>query len=139
MWSLGHCYQVYGLARTSELRRTKLYRNAIGPDIILLAELALLGSFAHVPEPLFYLRRMPDIGSWESYVRKLNKRLTRWTAVSLYWEMISHHLQAVNAHVRGLIGRAALMLSVIICMLFKYHWILKSLVASSKQKQAKSA
>jgi hypothetical protein len=82
---------------------------------------------------------MPDIGSWESYVRKLNKRLTRWTAASLYWEMISHHLQAVNAHVRGLIGRAALMLSVIICMLFKYHWILKALVASSKQKQAKSA
>ena len=51
------CYEVFGLLRRSALDRTKLIGNHRGGDNVLLFRLALLGSFAIVPEPLFLLRR----------------------------------------------------------------------------------
>src|SRR6266545_3419674 len=75
MWSLSYCYQIYGLMRSSALRCTGLARDTIGTDAILLAELSLLGTFAYMPDRLFYIRRMPDAGDWARYAAKLNKRL----------------------------------------------------------------
>jgi glycosyltransferase involved in cell wall biosynthesis len=47
---------LYGLIRSSALRQTMLHRSYAGSDNALMCELALLGPFHRVPEPLFFNR-----------------------------------------------------------------------------------
>jgi len=47
---------VYSLIRASALRQTHLYQRVLGPDYLLALELSLLGAFAVVPQPLFFMR-----------------------------------------------------------------------------------
>lgn len=51
------CSAIYGVIRADALARTTLFLNLWGPDVVLLAQLALLGSFVKVRE-LLYHRRM---------------------------------------------------------------------------------
>lgn len=55
-WHLGG-YQICGLMKTSAMRKTNLLtRNSIAGDLIMIQELALLGTFACIHAPLHYLR-----------------------------------------------------------------------------------
>jgi glycosyltransferase involved in cell wall biosynthesis len=56
----GGWYQVYGLARRDALQRTHLFQDLYGPDAVLVLELAMLGPFARIPEPLFFYRQFPE-------------------------------------------------------------------------------
>jgi glycosyltransferase involved in cell wall biosynthesis len=47
---------VYSLIRASALRQTHLCQRVFGPDCLLALELSLLGPFAVVPQPLFFMR-----------------------------------------------------------------------------------
>jgi len=51
---------IYGLMRRSALQQTQLFRPCYGPDVVLLAELAMLGRFRNVPQKLFFYRRYDD-------------------------------------------------------------------------------
>jgi len=53
---LGLCNALYGVLRTTALRRTALLGVYPGSDIVLQAELSLYGTFWEVPEPLFFRR-----------------------------------------------------------------------------------
>jgi glycosyltransferase involved in cell wall biosynthesis len=53
-------YQFYGLIRRDALVRTRLATDRYGSDVVLLAELALLGPFALVPDVLFSYRQYPE-------------------------------------------------------------------------------
>lgn len=53
------CNAVFGLVPTHVLRRTRLIAPFASSDEVLLVELALLGRFREVPEPLF-MRRIHD-------------------------------------------------------------------------------
>src|SRR5262249_55916158 len=53
---LGWCDAIYGLMRTSALRKTALFRRCFAPDNLLLAEISLSGHLARLREPLFYRR-----------------------------------------------------------------------------------
>jgi glycosyltransferase involved in cell wall biosynthesis len=66
---------IAGVIRADMLRRTRLIANYAGSDAVLLAELALLGTFHEVPDCLFYRRIHPrkstlantndeDVASW---------------------------------------------------------------------------
>ena len=57
--SAGECNAVFGLIRSSLLEKTPLIGNYNGSDIILLANLALLGKFYEISEELFYRRDHP--------------------------------------------------------------------------------
>ena len=133
IWSLTYCYQIYGLLRSSALRRTSLTRPTIGPDTILLAELALLGAFAFVPERLLYIRRMPDSGDWGQYVRKLGRRLTRWSALMLCWEMVLYHLLAVHRHMRSPSRKLLLLIAVLLCIPIRYRAVFGRIIAASRR------
>lgn len=52
---------VFGLMRTEALHRTRLHGGYPSSDHVLLAELALLGSFVEVPEHLFFRRQHEDM------------------------------------------------------------------------------
>lgn len=133
LWRLGYCYQFYGLMRSNILRQTNTYEGVVGPDVIRLSELSLLGAFAYVPELLFHMRKMPDYGDWNKYVEKLNIRLTMWSALYMYLDMIYCHLLLVR-HVRSYINKVILLTSVLICMVVRYYWVLTGLISSSVRK-----
>ena len=50
------CYEVFGLIRSSAIRRSGAIRSFNGSEKVLLAELALQGPFLHVPKKLFFSR-----------------------------------------------------------------------------------
>ena len=60
------CLEVFGLIRTEALRRTSLIGAYYGSDKILLAELATIGRFHKVPEPLFLRGCQPEQSSYLS-------------------------------------------------------------------------
>lgn len=47
---------IYGVIRSDELGRTRLFRKVVSPDRVLLAELAFQGYFAQVEQVLFHRR-----------------------------------------------------------------------------------
>lgn len=53
----GGFYQSYGLIRSDALRRTSMFHNVYGPDIVLMLELALQGPFVNVPKIMFWYRQ----------------------------------------------------------------------------------
>ena len=55
-----HMYNCpYGLIRSAMLRKSRLYGLFPGSDHVLFAELAMLGVFIEIPEPLLRIRRHP--------------------------------------------------------------------------------
>jgi glycosyltransferase involved in cell wall biosynthesis len=55
-----NCTEIFGLMRTSMLKRTNLHGSYVGSDRNLLAELLLLGTIGYVEEYLFLRRNHPD-------------------------------------------------------------------------------
>jgi glycosyltransferase involved in cell wall biosynthesis len=145
IWGIAYAHQIYGVIRSSALRRVLPLKNTLGADHALLAELALLGEFAYVPAPLFYIRRPIDkwgdrdewLDAVDALTAKIDKHVTtRRSALYLYWQMIHNHLRAVNKHVRGP-DKLALLASTLLCVLLKYHWLLKALLGVSEYKRGK--
>jgi Glycosyl transferase family 2 len=50
------CFEIFGLMRRTALLRTPLFRHTFGWDKVILAELALLGTWQEVDEPLWMWR-----------------------------------------------------------------------------------
>ena len=59
LWHVNMYNSPYGLIRSDMLRKTRLCGFYPGADQVLLAELAMLGVFVEIPEPLLRIRRHP--------------------------------------------------------------------------------
>ena len=68
-YGLVEAYQYYGVYRFDAFKSLGCHQ-VIGPDHVQLTELAILGSFALIDEPLFFLRMADDWGDWEVYRKK---------------------------------------------------------------------
>jgi len=124
LWKLDiNRYLVYGLIRSSALKRTRLLKSTVMSDVVLLNELSLLGAFAYLPELLFYLRRLPDYGDWNEYLKKHMIESASRSALYLYWRAFRYHLEAVNAHLPGYTEKVIMTASVLLFMLVKYYWV----------------
>ncbi|CAC5344271.1 MULTISPECIES: glycosyltransferase [Planktothrix] len=133
LWGLGYCYPVYGLIKLSALRQATLGLKIIGPDVLLLAELSLFGSFAHLQQPLLYIRRMADFGDWNRYIEKVfNQRLSELSANQLFWEIIESHLLVIGKHLQPSPQKDAIVVSIVNCLLTKYQWILTGIMPSTR-------
>lgn len=91
------CVEVFGLMRASALARTHLESNYYGGDKTLLAELALLGRFLHVPEPLFVNRdhagrsmRAVPFHQRQAFhnTGDARQRVTHWALYTDYWRAV---------------------------------------------------
>ncbi len=134
LWGIGYCYPIYGVIKSQVLKRVNLGVKVIAPDNLILAELSLLGSFANIHEPLLYMRKMDDYGSWDKYVEKIfTKSLSDLPGSSLYLQMIGEYLKIVNKHINGSFEKDAATLSTVLCLLEKYSWILTGLQDSKLQ------
>jgi glycosyltransferase involved in cell wall biosynthesis len=130
LWGLGYVHQLSGIMRSSALKRTGLIRpKMVGSDLILLSELALLGAFAELPEPLLCLQRLSDYGSTTQFlVKALGPSSEGRSSWHLYGKMIYEHARVVPKHTRGFREKRVLVLSSIFCMLTKYRWVLRGLL-----------
>lgn len=100
------CTDIFGVIRASALRRTRLFGNFHGADEIVLAELAMLGGFAKIDEPLFANREHDGRYS----VQVALKDQTRWYNTAKrrgrgfpLWRQYGGYIAALRAHP---IGRA---------------------------------
>jgi glycosyltransferase involved in cell wall biosynthesis len=137
LWGLGYCYPVYGLISSQALRKVSLGLQVIATDAIILTELSLLGAFAHISEPLLYMRKMDDFGSWDKYLEKIfMQRLSDLSPHCLYWQMIDEHLKVVSKHIGSSLEKDAATLSTVLCLLTKYSWVLNGIQYSKAQLQS---
>ena len=88
-WSM--CNPAFALMRRSALGHTGLIRAHPSADVVMLCELALLGQFWEVPEPLF-LRRVHDEMSWRA-----NKTQT---GVALWYDPHAHPNELLHNRTR---------------------------------------
>jgi glycosyltransferase involved in cell wall biosynthesis len=95
------CVEMFGVIRTNALLRTNLMSGYFGGDKTMLAELALLGRFLHVPEPLFInrdhpersLRAVPFHRRQEFHdTRNVRRRVTHWALYTDYWRAVRTHV-----------------------------------------------
>ncbi len=83
--SRGGWYTIYGVIRREALASTRLYLEGFGADVVLTLELALLGPFVRVPEPLhqirlFETRTDDDRGTWHNAIPDRERiRAAPWT------------------------------------------------------------
>ena len=125
---------IYGLMRASALRETRGYTQSYAPDLVLLAELSLVGTFAHVGEVLHRVRKMSSYGSWEATLEKHFPGVTRRGAHKLYWRMFSELFRATRKHCRGRTEPLHAKIIVAHCLLTKYRWILMGLLALRRRR-----
>ncbi|MHC4983752.1 MAG: glycosyltransferase family 2 protein [Planctomycetota bacterium] len=100
-------YPIFGLIRSSVLRKTPLLRSCVGADYCLLVDLLLLGKFAEIPEYLMRLRA--HAGGHSCKVTEALRKGTRdyekeaqwWNpncrrnVVLPYWRRMGEHLLSV--------------------------------------------
>jgi hypothetical protein len=115
------CNPVFGLMRTSILRKTALIGNYAASDRVLLAELAIHGQFYEVPERLF-LRRVhlqrslaanvtdSDIAAWFDPAMRSRILLPRWRRLLEYLRAIKRAPLSCSerVHCYGQVGHFAL-------------------------------
>jgi glycosyltransferase involved in cell wall biosynthesis len=131
LWGMGYGSPVYGLIRSSALKRTTL-ETTVGLDNIILNELSLLGDIAYIDEPLQYVRKQPNFGDWESYItRVFNRPSSDFSGADLFWKMTYDYLKIIYKHVEDPNVRNVLSTSIINCVLTKYRWILSGLMSTN--------
>jgi glycosyltransferase involved in cell wall biosynthesis len=98
------CRMVFGVIRKAALARTRLHLSFDGSDRNLIAELALLGRFAHINRPLFRNRDHP--GRYTRAVRLDPRNVMAWQQpdragqrVLHRWENFREYVAAVGRHV----------------------------------------
>jgi glycosyltransferase involved in cell wall biosynthesis len=134
LWGMGYGSPIYGLLRSSALKQVTLGTKTVGPDNILLNELSLIGDIAYLDEPLQYVRKLDDFGSWESYISKIfNRQLSEFSGMDLFWSMTYEYLKVIYKHIPDPSTRNVLATSVANCLLTKYRWILSGLANSDTQ------
>ncbi len=92
------CTHVFGVMRTRALRATRLLADYYGSDRAFLAEIALLGRFVHIPEPLFMNREHPARGSRAVRHKQGSRRgLPILLLYGDYWRAVSAHVRDPRA------------------------------------------
>jgi len=116
---------VYGLIRIDALRRAGVFRPVIQPDRLLMVELALAGSFAQVPEALWF-RRQPAQASVEKQRTSLFAGAGPAELGQPVW--LQHSRVLITEYVAGTppagIGRARMALLILryqAAYLFRHH------------------
>lgn len=91
-YALLYAYQCSGIYRTEELKAVKGHTVA-GSDHVMLAELALRGTFAESPEILFFMRQREDFGDQEAYKRKHLVTTEEYCGISQYLRTMQAYMQ----------------------------------------------
>jgi len=103
--TLEKCNSIFGMIRIEALRKTRLIGSFRASDMILLAELALLGKFYELPEYLFFRRDHPQ-SSMRAYSK--GERVAwfdphhRNRYQNFYWTIFIEYLRSIHNVQSGL-------------------------------------
>ena len=117
-------YQVYGLCRIETLRAVMPLRKTLGPDLLLLTELAMTGTFVFIPELLFCLRRTEDTDHLQKSLQKLRLDLGRVKSLRLIRGFFAGHLEIICKYCSSASERFTLSLLVVGYLLKRWHRLL---------------
>lgn len=126
------CVDSYGLIRRSALEKTRLFIDTYGAEKVLMAELSLLGKYAHVPQILFAQRIHEEASSaivnhkeQQKYVGSKSKGFIR-TRLGLFFA----HFKSVNRHRLGFVQKSKAYLALLryIFQVDKWAKITKDLI-----------
>ncbi|MDT3685401.1 MAG: glycosyltransferase family 2 protein [Pseudorhodoplanes sp.] len=102
---VGTCYEVFGVFRREALKKSALHRFYYGSDRALIAEMALLGRFLHVPDVVFYNREHANRSInivdkkarvfWHNTDAKSTRALEHWKLLKQLIETAVRHRQVV--------------------------------------------
>lgn len=93
-----HSYAIYGMYRRSVFEKIPPMPNCLGPDLILLAELSLIGSFAFVSDTEFYMRRTHDIAHLQQHFNKIHLHLGPGGSAIICADLFRHHFALVEKY-----------------------------------------
>ncbi len=89
----------FSMMRSSALRHTRLLDSFVSSDYVLLFELALLGEFREIPEPLFFRREHPAMSRHANIgpeqVMKWFDPSHRGRYVTEFWRLFAEHLVSI--------------------------------------------
>ncbi len=128
LWGMKYFFPIYGVIRSSELKKTSLFGPIVGSDVLLLNELSILGTFASVPGPQFYMRRFEDSFTMKRSIdRSIANYHTGWFAYLTYWRMIYENIVVLAKHMDSIADKIIVSLSILVSMNKKYRGILHEL------------
>ncbi|MFZ3385028.1 MAG: glycosyltransferase [Candidatus Methanoperedens sp.] len=95
------CFDVFGLIRSKDLRKTSLIKAYPGSDRVLLAELGIIGRFYEIPEYLFFnreheersIRALPNVclrAGWFDTSKEGKIVLSRCGVFVEYFKAVNH-------------------------------------------------
>lgn len=100
-WKYPPQIPVFGLMRTSELKKTRLLGKFSSADRILVGHLALLGPLYGIPETLFFYRRHPEQSTGNplmgrhAYISWYDTK-KRNTITFPHWRLLREHLKSIS-------------------------------------------
>ena len=123
LWGLQYAYPIYGIIRSSALKKTGLIGNAkIGADIVLLTELSFHGTFAEVSEPLLYIRQSDDSGNWKQYYSKsFGSQSAMPSSMYLFSNLLGQFIKIIAKHGRTFPEKLGYSVAALFCMFTKYR------------------
>jgi glycosyltransferase involved in cell wall biosynthesis len=88
---------VNGVIRRAALLRASRLGVYMGADIVLMAELALMGKFVLIPEDLFYRRMIAQTATKLKSAEEMERHLVPTARAPLKWQHWRYHLGLLNA------------------------------------------
>lgn len=106
------CFDVFGLVRADAFARTRMLDHYVASDRILRAELALLGRYHVLDEPLFLNRDHPERsvrkhpahhlrGEWFDPALAGKRLLPHWRILREYWRCVGRHDLRAGERIRA--------------------------------------
>lgn len=117
------CESVFGVMRADVLRRTFLMSDYAGCDRVLLAQIALLGRFHEVPEPLFVHREHKG-RSTRAY--KDSQTRTPWFNPSRAGKPMYPHVKMLRNYARAAIEADVSIIDKIACLAMLVPWSIRN-------------
>jgi len=128
LWGLRGGQPSYGVFRRQALKKTPAYTHIVSPDMALLIELAAIGKFAYVSDPLLYVRRGETYDNWPFYLgRHFPEELHGGKTERLYWRMMREVAMRVVRHIHTVPGKVLAIFSVVVGMWVNFRWMLTAL------------
>jgi glycosyltransferase involved in cell wall biosynthesis len=96
------CNMVYGVFRREVLSRLQLDRTCIGPDCVLLMEVAIEGAIAQIPEVLFFERRFRQgqTAKGEFHAQMLERLTGKRDPAALRWRFCNWYREYLRTILR---------------------------------------
>ena len=122
LWGIQYAYPMYGIMRSSALRKSRLLEYTIATDVLLLTDLSFYGAFAEISEPLLYMRQSESSGNWRHYYQYIfGSGSAMPSSLYLFSNLLGQFIRVIAKHGRSFPERLGYIVAVIFCMFTKYR------------------